>query len=125
MLINTSDDNNFPPEVYYEEQASQEELYLEETEEELRAVLISDDQVPSGTKAEYWRSKIEEVELDWEVEDSMTNVNNNLRIAANLDEQLDHAAEELITGDSDDPPLSEQTVLEMLRVAHIPKRSAP
>ena len=54
---------------------------------------------------------------------SMTNVNNDPRIAANLDEQLDHAAEELITGDSDDPPLSEETVLEMLRATHIPKRS--
>ncbi len=54
----------------------------------------------------------------------MTNVNNDLRIAANLDEQLDHAAEELITGDADDPPLSEETVLEMLRITHMPKRSA-
>jgi hypothetical protein len=31
-----------------------------------------------------------------------------------LDEELDHAAEELITCDSDDPPLSEEAVLEML-----------
>jgi hypothetical protein len=60
-----SDDSNIPPEVY-EEQASQEELYLEETEEEVRAILTSDDQVPSRTRAEYWRSKIEELELDWE-----------------------------------------------------------
>ena len=64
--LTCSDDNNIPPKVYYEEQASQEELYLEETEEEVRASLTSDDQVPSRTTAEYWRSKIEEVELDWE-----------------------------------------------------------
>jgi len=66
MSINMSDDNYIPPEVYYEEQASQEELYLEETEEEIRAILVSDDQVPARTKAQYWRSKIEELELDWE-----------------------------------------------------------
>ena len=44
----------------------------------------------------------------------MTNANDDPRIAANLDEQLYHAAEELITGDSDDPPLSEETVAGML-----------
>jgi len=65
MSINPSD-NNIPPEAYYEEQASQEELYLEETEEEVRAILTSADRLSSGTRAEYWRSKIEELELDWE-----------------------------------------------------------
>ena len=33
-----------------------------------------------------------------------------------LDEQLVHAAEELIVGDSDEPPLSEETVEAWLRV---------
>ena len=47
----------------------------------------------------------------------MTDVNNTGSKAANLEEQLNHAAEELITGDSDDPPLSEQTVGEMLKIA--------
>jgi len=37
----------------------------------------------------------------------MTHANNDPRQAANLDKQVDHAAEELITGDSDDPPLSD------------------
>ena len=32
----------------------------------------------------------------------MTDGKNNTRIAESLEEQLDHAAEELITGDSDD-----------------------
>ena len=32
-----------------------------------------------------------------------------------LDEPLEQAAEELITGDSDDPPLSEEAVVDMLR----------
>jgi hypothetical protein len=66
MSINISNDNNIPPEVYYQKQASQEELYLEETEQEVRAILTSDDQGSSRTTAEYWQSKIEELELDWE-----------------------------------------------------------
>jgi hypothetical protein len=48
----------------------------------------------------------------------MTDRNNNTRIAESLDDQLDHAAEELITGDSDDPPLSEEAVGEMLIDSH-------
>jgi hypothetical protein len=47
----------------------------------------------------------------------MPDANNTPHAAESLDEQLDHAAEELITGDSDDPPLSEETVAEMLRVS--------
>jgi len=54
----------------------------------------------------------------------ITDQNNDARKAESLGEQLDHAAEELITGDSDDPPLSEETVLEMVRVTHITKQSA-
>ena len=34
----------------------------------------------------------------------------------NLDQQRTEAAEELITGDSDDPPLSENAVGEMLKI---------
>ena len=48
----------------------------------------------------------------------MTARNNNTRFAESLDDQLDHAAEELITGDSDDPPLSEEVVGEMLIDSH-------
>ena len=47
----------------------------------------------------------------------MTEENNDPRVPDTLEEQLDHAAEELITGDSDDPPLSEEAVVEMLRIA--------
>ena len=53
----------------------------------------------------------------------MTNKNSDPRIAESLEEQLDHAAEELITGDSDDPPLSEEAVVDMLRMTHLRKRS--
>jgi hypothetical protein len=35
----------------------------------------------------------------------MTAENNDARMAESLEEQLDHAAEKLITGDSDDPPI--------------------
>jgi hypothetical protein len=44
----------------------------------------------------------------------MTNANDDPRIAESRDEQLVDASEELITGDADDPPLSEETVQEML-----------
>ena len=65
-----STEENIPThtEAYYEELAGTEEIYLEETEEEVRAILASDDQGPSRATAENWRSKIEELELGWEVE---------------------------------------------------------
>ena len=44
----------------------------------------------------------------------MTDPRSNPRIAEGLDEQLVDASEELITGDADDPPLSEEVDLEML-----------
>jgi hypothetical protein len=47
----------------------------------------------------------------------MTDVNNVPHKADSLDEQLNHAREELINGDSDDPPLSEKEVVHMLRLA--------
>ena len=48
MPINKSHDENIPSqtEAYYEKLASQEEKYLEETEEELRAIVTFDDQSP-------------------------------------------------------------------------------
>jgi len=45
----------------------------------------------------------------------VSDANNDPRVAESLDEQPNHAAEELI-GDSDDPPLSEEAVVEMLRM---------
>ena len=54
----------------------------------------------------------------------MTNANDDPRIGANLDEPLYHAAEELITGDSDDPPLSEEAVVEMLRMSRLYKANS-
>ena len=100
--------------AYYEELASQEELYLEETEEEVVAILTS--YVSSASQND--RSIVTENcglrEPDLEVRGSMTDPKNNPRIAEGLDEQLVDASEELITGDADDPPLSEEAVQEML-----------
>ena len=44
----------------------------------------------------------------------MTDEDHRPRIAESLEEPLG-AAEELITGDSDDPPLSDEAILEMLK----------
>ena len=89
MSVDKSSDENVQnhTEAYYEELASQEEIYLEEREESARAVLISEKPSPSECKAD------------------------------SLDEQRNHSAEELITGDSDDSPLSEEAVVEMLRTS--------
>jgi hypothetical protein len=53
-----------------------------------------------------------------EKERFMTDGNDNPRIPESVDEQLNRAAEELIAGDPDDPPLSEETVEEMVNDAH-------
>ena len=100
MSININNDKNIPAETeaYCETVASQEEIYLEETEEELRAILIFGDPTPSRTG----------------VNTLPPDANNAPCVVGSLDEQLNHAAEELITGDSDDPPLSEGALLEML-----------
>ena len=66
-------------EEFYEERASQEELYLEEVEENLREILISEGNAVHRT-------------------------------VVTIEEQRTLAAELLTTGDSDDPPLSEETV---------------
>ena len=120
MSINMSDDKNIPAdaEACYEAVASQEEIYLEETEEELRAILIFYDPPPSQNTSTILPESCQERESDREVERSMTDTNNNPRLAEGPDEQINHAAEELITGDSDDPPLSEEEVVEMLNDSH-------
>jgi len=116
MSININNENNIPTEtdLCYEELASQEELYLEETEAEVVAILTS--YVSSASQDDH-STLIDicgERESDLEIEGAMTDLTNNPRIAENPDEQLFDAVEELITGDSDDPPLSEEAVQEML-----------
>jgi hypothetical protein len=115
MLINMNNDKNIPTdtEACYEERASQEELYLEETEEEVVAILTS--YVSPASQSD--RSTIIDIcaerESDLEIGGVMTDLTNP-RMVGNPDEQLVEAVEELITGDSDDPPLSEDSVQEML-----------
>jgi len=72
---------------YYEAIASQEEVFLEEGVEKLREreLLVTEETA------------------------------NNLRQAeAFAEKEVGHAAEELITGDADDPPLSDERTVEML-----------
>ena len=89
MFIYESNAENIPTdtEAYYEAVASQEEIYLEETEEELRVILESDDPLPPRSERP--------------------------------SQHREPVAEELITGDSDDPPLSEEAVEEMLSMTLI------
>ena len=77
--------------VYYESVASEEEIYLEETEEEVFEALITEDE-----------STLRKNPL------------NRTCVGEILSEQRIHAREELITGDSDDPPLSEEDVSKLL-----------
>lgn len=90
MSINMGNDKMIPidTDAFYETVASHEEIYLEEREEQLRATLISED--PSA----YVQQEQACVDCCF--------------VAGNLDEELDHAAAELVAGNSDDPPLSEK-----------------
>lgn len=108
MSINVSNDKMIPKNIptdtdaYDETVASQEEIYLEKTGEKLREILISED--PST----YVQQETVCVDCCF--------------VADSLDEELDHAAEELITGDSDDPPLSEEAVVEILKMTSNARR---
>ena len=84
----SSHEENIPikTDACYEALAIQEEIYLEQTEEDLRMILESDDFL--------------------QLQDKRPNL------------QQEHAAEELILGDPDDPPLSDESVEEVLRTIH-------
>jgi hypothetical protein len=47
----------------------------------------------------------------------MPDARTNPTLSQSLDKQLDEATEELITGDSDDPPLSEEAIVEMIKAS--------
>lgn len=93
-------------EAYYEELASEEEIYLEEIEEHARAVLIAEQPTFSRSGAGI---------VAWEARCSVTDASGNPGMAESRVEQLEHATEELITGDSDDPPLSDEALAKMLK----------
>ncbi len=113
MSINANN-KNIPvdTDACYEEVASQEQ-FLEETEEEVVAILTS--YVSPASKSD--RSTIIDIcaerESDLEIERVTTDLTSPPMVG-NPDEQLVEAAEELITGDSDDPPLNEDSIWEML-----------
>jgi hypothetical protein len=115
MSINANNNKNIPvdTDACYEEVASQEELYLEETEEEVVAILTS--YVSPASKSD--RSTIIDIcaerESDLEIERVTTDLTSPPMVG-NPDEQVVEAAEELITGDSHDPPLNEGSIQEML-----------
>jgi len=115
MSINANNNKNIPvdTDACYEEVASQEELYLEETEEEVVAILTS--YVSPASKSD--RSTIIDIcaerESDLEIERVTADLTSP-RMVGNPDEQVVEAVDELITGDSDDPPLSEDSIQEML-----------
>lgn len=79
-----------------ETRASKEEIYLEKTEEKLRAVLISEDPSDYAQPDSGWLDRCS---------------------AEEIDQELEHASEALITGDSDDPPPSESDVEEMVSMS--------
>ena len=54
--------------AYYETNASQEEIYLEEVEEELRAIVTSDDPSPHNSTAELLAEETRATELGWRTE---------------------------------------------------------
>ena len=115
MSINASSNKNIlvDTDLCYEEVASQEELYLEKTEEEVVAILNSYVSPASQSDRSTRIDICAEQESDLEIEGVMTDLTNP-RMVGNPDERLVEAAEELITGDSDDPPLSEGSIQEML-----------
>jgi hypothetical protein len=116
LSINANNNKNVPvdTDACYEEVASQEELYLEKTEEEVVAILNFSYVSPaSQSDCSTLVDICAERKSDLEIERVTTDLTSSPMVG-NPDEQLVEAAEELITGDSDDPPLSEGSIQEML-----------
>ena len=116
MSINANNNKNVPvdTDACYEEVASQEELYLEKTEEEVVAILNFSYVSPaSQSDCSTLVDICAERKSDLEIERVTTDLTSPPMVG-NPDEQLVEAAEELITGDSDDPPLSKGSIQEML-----------
>jgi hypothetical protein len=115
MSINANNNKNIPvdTDACYEDVASQEELYIEETEEEVVAILTSYVSPASQSDRSTMIDICAERESDLEIERVMTDLTSP-RMVGNPDEQVVEAVDELITGDSDDPPLSEDSIQEML-----------
>ena len=120
MSIDMRDDENITADTEAREEtiAGQEEIYLEETEEEVRAILISCDPLPEPNPDPTLANQFGEQDLDSGAR-SMSDADSEACTVDNRDEQLAGATEELIDGDADDPPLSEEAIAEMLRVSRL------
>ena len=70
VSINMDINKDVPADIdaHYEAVASQEALYLEETEEEVRAILISQEPSPHNATAEIWERRLEDLEIGWRME---------------------------------------------------------
>ena len=113
MSINMDNDKNIPIGTdayyeYYEELASKEEPYLEETEEEVVAILTSHVSLASQNDLSIVTEYCGLQESDLEVREILTDAKNDPRKAESRNQQLVDSSEELITGDADDPPLNEE-----------------
>lgn len=110
MPSDRSDAENvqYSAEAHSEELACQEEIYLEEREERAREVLITEAGSPSELNSDSG---------PLEATRPVTGPANTGAVGANADEQLERATEELITGDFDDPPLSDEAVAKMLKAS--------
>lgn len=114
LYKNTDPVLTFNMEDRCEKIASQEEVYLEETEEELRTSLISS--ASNSVERSYWIA----VETHTDREISLIygrpspHQGSVLDEQAILEQQRARAAADLLTGDSDDAPISEDTLSEML-----------
>jgi hypothetical protein len=109
------DEQKFSSEIEqcYEAIASQEEVYLEETEEELRMVLIAEDSNQSRASSSISINLYGEERINCMLME--TKDNDRSLVVEVLNEQLNHSVEELIAGDSDDAPLSDELLEQMLR----------
>lgn len=102
-------------EANFERLASQEETYLEETEEELRTTLIASSSeaaslgawiaVETQIERAFWRS--EQVRL--------ASKHGSADPQATPEEERTHAAQDLLAGDLDDAPLSQEAIENMLQ----------
>ena len=101
-------------EVFYEKIASQEEVYLESTEEEIRTTLIST--ASDSNTGSCWIAV--ETQTERETGSSgrrrLASPRSTLAPQDTLEQERTQAADDLLTGDSDDAPLSEETVEQML-----------
>lgn len=102
-------------EANFERLAGEEETYLEETEEELRTMLIASSSEAANPCA--WIAVETHVERAvWRSEQiRLASQHGSALPQATPEEERIEAAEDLFTGDPDDAPLSEEAIVDMLQ----------